>query len=273
MCDEAHYDSAVIDDANELENFEVVILPDQVVITDQLKKKLQSFWKSGGKILASHRALPAFLPLTVAGEVEKFPTYWRLGGSDRVFYAAGLNVRAGKGVEVLVPRVLPYFKRSEEHFSSHLQTPPVAKPDQFPAVVAGKNFVYFADPIFREYRQTGNVAARDVWKQAMVRLIGQSPFGAALPTTVLCVPRRRGRDLLMTLLHYVPLRKALDIDVIEERMSFAGELLHLPANAKTIYIFGANQTLARNANGAFTLPITKGRLLLDVPDFFKNESK
>ncbi len=268
MCDEAHYDSAVIDDANRLAGFDLVILPDQIVFTEKLLANLRAFQQRGGKLLASHRALPKSLPLKVAGETEKFPTYWRLGGSDRVLYAAGLNVHAGKGVEVLVQRVLPYFKRSEEHFSSHLQTPPVAQPDQFPAVVAGKNFIYFADPIFREYRQTGNVAARDVWNQAMARLIGPPPFGAALPTTVLCVPRRRGWDLLLTLLHYVPLRKALDIDVIEERMSFAGELLHLPAKAKTVHVFGTDQTLPQNSDGAFTLPLTKGRLLLEVPDFF-----
>jgi hypothetical protein len=85
----------------------------------------------------------------------------------------------------------------------------------------------------------------------------------------LCVPRRRGRDLLLTLLHYVPLRKALDIDVIEERMSFAGESLDLPANAKTVRVFGTGETLPVNSDGSFILPVTKGRLLLEVPEFFK----
>jgi hypothetical protein len=172
-------------------------------------------------------------------------------------------------VDVLVPRVLPYFKRTDAHFSSHMQTPPVAKADAFPAVVAGKNFVYFADPIFREYRQTGNVAARDGWKQAMTRLIGPAPFGTALPTTVLCVPRRRGRDLLLTLLHYVPLRKALDIDVIKERMSFAGERLHPPPAAKSVRVFGTGETLPRHLDGSFILPQAKGRLLLEVSGYFK----
>ena len=268
MCDEAHYDSAVIDDSNSLAGFDLVILPDHIVFTEKLLENLRLFHKRGGKLLASHRALPEFLPLQMAGETEKFPTYWRLDDSDRVFYSAGLNILHGKETEVLVKRVPPYFKRTEAHFSSHMQTPPVAKPNSFPAVVTGKNFVYFADPIFREYRQTGNLAARDVWKQAMARLIGAAPFGAALPTTVLCVPRRRGKDLLLTLLHYVPLRKALDIDVIEERMSFAGESLHLPANAKTVRIFETGEELPQNADGSFTLPIAKGRLLLEVNHFF-----
>ena len=188
--------------------------------------------------------------------------------SDRVFYAQGLNVRGGTGMEVLVDRVLPYFRRTDVHYSSHAQTPPVADAGEFPAAVAGERFVYFADPIFREYRQTGNIAARDAWKLAMARLVGGPTFGAGLPTTVLSVPRRRGGDLILTLLHYIPVRKSLDIDMIEERMSFAGLMLCLPEKARTARLFGTGEELRRDRDGAFTLPQATGRLLLEVPGFF-----
>jgi hypothetical protein len=75
--------------------------------------------------------------------------------------------------------------------------------------------------------------------------------------------------LLLTLLHYVPLRKALDIDVIEERMSFAGESLNLPAKAKTVRLFETGEELPKNSDGSFTLPIAKGRLLLEVAGYFE----
>jgi hypothetical protein len=131
--------------------------------------------------------------------------------------------------------------------------------------------VYFADPIFREYRQTGNLAARDVWRRVVRDLIGPAPVGDGMPTTVGCSARRRGRDLIITLLHYVPVRKALDLDVCEERMSFAGETLRLPAkaNAKEVRVFGTGEKLARTPDGTgWQLPVTKGRLLLEVPGFF-----
>jgi hypothetical protein len=282
MCEETHYECSVLDDANDLGDFELLILPDSTVITEPLKAKLREFYENGGKLLISHHAgrdasgdwALDFLPLYFKEDVEKFPTYWRarpefnadLSRSDRVCYSQGARV-APEGLEVLVERVLPYFRRTDVKFSSHFQTPPIAEADEFPAVVAGERFIYFADPIFREYRQTGNVAARDLWKTAMEKLIGAPPFGAGLPTTVLCVPGRRENDLLLTLLHYVPLRKALDIDVIEERMSFAGETLRLPENAKTPRVFGGEE-LPRAENGGFQLPISKGRLLIEVPGFF-----
>ncbi len=286
MCEETHYESVILDDAGSVENLDLVILPDTVVVTPKLKATLANYYQKGGRLILSHRSgfdaegkwALDFLPLSFAGAGEKFPTYWRtreafnsaLSISDRVFYEQGLNVVPGKGTEVLVDRVLPYFNRTDLHFSSHYQTPPVTDPDHHPAVVAGDRFIYFADPIFREYRQTGNIAARDGWKSAMERLIDLPPYGAELPTTVLCTPRRRGTDLILTLLHYIPLRKALDIDVIEERMNFAGQVLHLPSAAKQVRVFGQNEPLPVASSGGYQLPISPGRLLLEVPGFFKS---
>ena len=180
-----------------------------------------------------------------------------------------MNVAGGDSTHVLINRVLPYFQRTDLHWSSHFQTPPVAHADKYAALVGGDRFAYFADPVFREYRQTGNIAARDGWKRAMERLVGEPPFGAGLPTTVLCVPRRRGTTLLLTLLHYIPLRKALDIDVIEERMNFACLVLNLPPSAKQVNVFGRELTLPLAPSGGFELPVSPGRLLLEVPDFFQ----
>jgi hypothetical protein len=284
MCEESHYDSAVCDSFSDLASLELLILPDSTVILPALKKKLAAFYARGGKLILSHRAgfdpegkwALDFLPLKFSGEVEKFPTYWRahqdfdsdLRRSDRVFYQPGLNVTGGQGTRVLVERVLPYFKRTDVTFCSHFQTPPVARADKFPAVVGGRGFVYFADPIFREYRQAGNITARNVWKKVTEQLIGAPPFGHGLPGTILVYPRRRKADLLLTLLHYVPVRKSLDIDIIEERSSFAGEVLRLPAKAKSARVFGG-AALPRDAAGGFVLPTAKGRLLIEVPGYFK----
>ena len=284
MCEETHYDCAILDDAGEPGDLDVVILPDTVVITPRLKTILANYYQKGGRLILSYRSgfdakgnwALDFLPLSFAGATDKFPTYWRaradfdsvLSVSDRVFYQQGMNVVGGEGTEVLVDRILPYFMRTDLHFSSHFQTPPVAQADRHPAVIAGERFIYFADPIFGEYRQTGNIAARDGWKRAMERLVGAPPFGAGLPTTVLSMPRRRDTDLIMTLLHYIPLRKALDIDVIEERMNFAGQILHLPPAAKQVRVFGQGEPLSMAPGGGYHLPTSPGRLLLEVPGFF-----
>lgn len=289
MCEETHYEAAMLDEQSDLRPFRAILLPDDVVITPALYKKLRAYHAAGGKLIlshhsgrdASHQWALDFLPLRFAGEVEKFPTYWRakktfwpeLAESDRVFYARGSNVIPGRGVKVLVDRVLPYFRRTDLTFSSHFQTPGQAVADRFPAVVQGAGFVYFADPIFREYRKSGNQAARDVWRRIMRDFVAPPLIGDGLPGTVLCVPRRRRNDLIVTLLHYVPVRKALEIDVCEERMSFAGEILRFPRRVREARLFGSDEKLTPCEDGrGFTLPVAKGRLLIEVPRYFIGKS-
>jgi hypothetical protein len=283
MCEEAHYECQLLDAGNSLDGLDLVILGDTSTLTPDFVDKLRHYYFSGGRLLVSYKggcdasgqwALD-FLPVRIAGEVAEFPNYWRataefshqLARTDRVFYQQGLVLEA-PGCQTLVERVLPYFQRDDVRYCSHLQTPPRPEASGQPAVLAGDRFVVFADPIFREYRQSGNIAARDAWKHAMERLVGRAPFGSGLPSTVQVYPRRRGEDVLLTLLHYVPIRKALKIDMIEERGSFAGELLHLPDAAKSVRVFGSGGFLQRSANGAFILPTAKGRLLLEVKGFF-----
>ena len=288
MASDKHREVAMIDERADLDSFDLVQLADSVVITPMLAGKLRTYYEAGGRLLLSCRAgfdavgrwALDFLPLSFGGEwgkpVEKYPTYWRtreedmqdaVGHADRVCYLPGVEVMAGAGTRVLVERVLPYFQRTDASFSSHMQAPPMADADPSPAVVTGERFVYFADPIFREYRETGNLLMRDSWHDAMNLLIGPPPIGDGLPTTIQSFPRRRGDDLILTLLHYVPTRKALEVDLIEERSSFAGERLRLPAQAREARLFDG-PALARAEDGTFLLPMEKGRLLIEVPGFY-----
>ncbi len=286
MAADQHRDVAMIDERADLSAFELVQLPDTVVITPLLAGKLREYYENGGHLLLSYRSgfdaagdwALDFLPLHILDhgrDVARYPTYWRtgpemlpaVGETDRVCYMAGVEVEAGVGTRVLVERVMPYFQRTPERFSSHFQVPPQVEADPSPAIVQGERFIYFADPIFREFRQTGNLMMRDSWHLAMNALIGKPPYGDGLPKTILSIPRRRGDDLILTLLHYIPTRKAREIDLIEERSSFAGDSLRLPARATSARLFNG-PALERAADGTFVLPIAKGRLLIDAPSFF-----
>ncbi len=283
MAEESHYEISVCDSESDFSKFDLLLLPDSVVVDDVLATKIRAFREKGGRLLVSHRAgfdadgrwRLDFLPVRPEETQPRFPTFWRaresfspgLSRGERVFYAQGLNVTPGSGTEILVDRVLPYFQRTDAEFSSHFQTPPIADFDEFPAVIGGERFVYFADPIFREYRQTGNIAARDAWRAAVLRLVGPAPFGHGLPTTVSVYPRRRGSDLVLTLLHYIPVRKAIDIDIIEERHSFAGLTLRVENDPPKARIFDGPD-LAPASEGGFVLPPSSGRLLVEVPDYF-----
>lgn len=285
MLEEAHYNPLVLDDNTDLDSFAVLILPDSTVVTEKLSRKLRAFYAQGGQLIISYRAgcdtdgrwCLDFLPLAFHGEEEMSPTYWRMVPAfwkdadpcDRVFYESGMLVDGGHGTEVLVERVLPYFKRSDVRFMSHFQAPPVKEADTFPAVVGGAGFVYFADPVCAGYRRHGSCYHRDVFEHVMLHLIG-SPFaGEGLPRTVRSLPRRRGQDLIITLLHYIPTRKSVETDIVEEPLSFAGEILRIRALPDGIIARQfRGQELQKSGPNSFILPPVKGRLLIELPGYF-----
>lgn len=288
LCEDLHCDFAILDAWDELDAFKLLILPDTTVISTKVAKKLEKFYKAGGQLILSGKsgfdaegnwALP-FLPLKFKGQGERYPSYWRakksfdseLSVSDRVVYSQGMNVVKGKGLKVLIDRVLPYFNRTDLTFSSHFQTPPQEKADTHPAVIAGERFIYFADPVFAEYRQSGNPVVQEVWRKIMEQMCDITSYGKGLASSIAVYPMRRNSSLLLTLLHYIPVRKAIDIDVIDERGSFAGERLFLKDFQGPVFNYSTGEALERDQEGGVLLPPGKGRLLLEVPDFFSTQS-
>ena len=287
LADESHYDAMMLDQDSDLAGLDLVVLPDSVVVTPKLARKLAAFHRRGGCLLlsadsgyaaAGKWALP---PMAFAAAVSKAagkPVYWRaradfdpdMAQADRVIYERGRDVHAGRGATVLIDRVLPYFDRTDSHFCSHFQTPPQPSADRLPSLLAGDSWAYFADPVFREYRQSANQAVKSAWQAVMTRLVGPPSIGAGLPGSVLVVPRRWNDNLRLTLLRYVPVRRSVDVDVIDERGSFAGETLRLPEQVKHVVDFEDGEALRIPGGGCFALPPKHGRLLLEVPGYFAN---
>jgi Hypothetical glycosyl hydrolase 6 len=270
MMEELHYDCALLDDNSDLTGFDLIILPDTVVLTDVLKAKVTEQISKGGKLFITYQsgfnaagnwALDT-IPLQFEGMVDAYPTFWKPiaelnhARSERVFYQQGLKVKPGPGFTVWVDRVVPYFKRSDIKFCSHFQTPPDAIDTRYPAIMGNKQIVYFADPVFKEYRQSGNVFIKETVQQLIERSFGKPLAGWGLPPSILVVPRKRKNDLIITLLNYVPVRKSLDIDLV------------LPARAKEVFCITTGKKLLKNRKGNFDLPALKGRLLLEVKNYF-----
>jgi hypothetical protein len=285
LCEETHYDCAVLDDASDLTPYALVVLPDTTPITPALLTNLRAYHAAGGKLLitgtAGHDETGAwaldFLPLRrgAAGPAEQ-PVYWRLdagfapdwAGVDRVVYRQGPAIADAGGARVVAWRQEQYFPRTDLAFCSHFQSPPRPGSPTGPAAVLADRWACVADPMFRDYRETGGPVIAAMWRHLVEALIGPPMVGCGLPTTMLTVPRRRGDGLYLTLLHYVPVRKALAIDVIAERMGFADELLFFDRQVQEVVDVETGQKLARSDAGGFNLN-GRGRRLLRVPGFFR----
>jgi hypothetical protein len=289
LCQENHYDCALVNDADDLSAFDLLLLGEHTRVSEELRRKVVDFEKAGGKVIAAASApfdadgkgWGIFQSLESVGEAAFAPAYWRaraespiasvLGRDDRVLYDRGLRLRCLGEVQVWADRVAPYFQRSDLRFCSHFQAPPRPAVSGEPAIVAGDRWVVFADPIFSEYRKCANLAVARAFRVAVEHLIGPPRFGHGLKSTVRLYPLRAGNDLHLTLLHYLPERRALHADIISERLGFGGQILQLPDPIRTVRVFGSDEALARTPDGGFVLPMTEGRLLLEVPGFFTAE--
>ena len=284
ICTEAHYSFELIDDTADLDRFELVVLPDQPITSPWYSKKLARYYESGGRLLLSYRSafdptdrpLLRFLPIKGQREVECWPNYWRVSNSffpeapaaDRVFFERGLKLQPSEKLTTLVERVLPYFQRNDLTFSSHAQTPPRANADPHPAAVAGDRFIYFADPVFLEYARHGNSAARDVAAKAIQLQIGRPAVGDKLPPSMRVFTRRRGRDLLVIILHYLPLHEVDRSDTAAVSLSLAGHALRVLKKTRGARLFPSGAALKRGRGGAYALPGVSGRALIEIPEYF-----
>lgn len=59
-------------------------------------------------------------------------------------------------------------------------------------------------------------------------------------------------------------------DIISERLGFGRLILWLADHVTTVRNHETGEAIARTADGGFALPATEGRLLLNVPGFFRS---
>jgi hypothetical protein len=283
LCEELHYDCVIVNDQDDLSGYDLLILGEGTSISAALQKAITDYVQNGGKLLASGDSVfkadgtgwGPFSALRCEGQCAFAPAYWRaraewqdsLGTDDRVVYARGLRVIAADTIEVRVDRVAPYFQRSDLKFCSHFQAPPRKETLGEPAVLQGEGWIYFADPLFSDYRQSANLAVLHAMESALRALIGPPRIGEGLPTTLRSYPLRKGNDLHLTLLHYIPERKAEGSDIVAERLGFDGYILQLPPQVRTVIQEPGNHEHAVQ-DGKMVLPRGSGRLLLRVVDYF-----
>lgn len=177
---EGKYLYSFIDLEVDFEQFKVLILPDTIRVNESLKKRLEKYLESGGKVLLSGQSGLALekdeftLPVGAkyAGLSESRPNYcvFPEEGEAEVIYEQGYQL---KDVEwnVSIKSQNSYFNRSVEHFSSHQHTPN-DETNEYPAEIRSENMVYIAWDIFSEYGKIGSLQAKRIIVEALDYLLG-----------------------------------------------------------------------------------------------------
>lgn len=243
----------VIDTYADFKKYKVIILPDIIRITDDLKQKLENFFRNGGKVLATGesgldqngQSFSIDLGVKWIGPNPYQPDYFRpafkpviLGEAAFVFYSPGQKTELNGGIE-LGRRENPYFNRSTFCFCSHQHTP-----NSFecggPGMVEGKNGIYIAWNVFDDYATKGSLSVKETVVYAINRLLPNKTLMTDLPAQgiVTLTKQHHERRYINHLLYASPVRRGNNIEVIEDIIPLYGIEVNvrIPERATRVYL-------------------------------------
>ena len=289
MLNETHHLFDLIDEQTKFENYDLIILPDQIAPEAKLLAKLRQYVAKGGRILASHKslldekkgafALPA-MQVQYREPLEHAPFYMRLDEEfgrdvpaiDYCMYEAGLRVKPTGGAKTQAFVVEPYFNRTVNHFCSHFQTPP-AKLTRDPVVVTTGRTAYINAPVFGAYARNGNLIYRQLVSACIERLLPQRLVRTSLPSCarVSLLQQKVGREqrTIVHLLNYPTTRRFGLLEVIEEPLPLNDVAIELACKGKvkSVECVPAGEPVAfEQSNGTvrFVLPRMVGHQAICV---------
>lgn len=216
-----------------LNQYRLLVLPDQGVIDDALAGKLSGFLKKGGSLILSHQAgfnpetgcfnLPEMKVSYEAANQNK-PCFLRLSGelaeglpeTDFVFYGDSSLVKPEKGTKDLGKIVFSYFNRDYNHFTSHFHSP-ADKVTEYPAAVQAGKIIYFAPEIFTGYLKHGYLVYKKIVANALRILLPDPLLKAVAPAAMeISLTRQEKPERTMVhLVNYQPQRRHAEVEYIE----------------------------------------------------------
>lgn len=271
----------ILDDTMALDGYRLIILPDDFIATDGFQQKLNAYVQEGGHVLACCKGglnaegqYPACFKAKYLGNTQAFPDFLIADGAlagglepdnEYAIYLQGAQIAPDGGQTILFARA-PYFKREGDRFCSHRYTPS-AKSDTYPAAIRSGNVLLFAHPMFTQYRGNAPLWVKQFIKNALDLLLPKRLVRHDGPSTLsvqLLDQPDQGRASAH-ILSYIPVRKSVDFDTIEER-TVVNNLtlqLNLPRRFTIARLVPENITL-KVEDGCVNVPSVDGYAIVEL---------
>lgn len=262
-----------VDFEADLAGYSVLILPDDVLVAGAFAERVKAFLAGGGAMILSGTSgvgLPD-LPAAHGGDLPFSPDFLRpaeeLGlesDTDFVMYERGVELRPASEATVLATLREPYFNRTWKTFCSHAHTPP-AGPSAAPGIVQRGRVVQFAHPVFTTYARHSMRFHRDLVLAVLERLLPEPLLRVGGPSSLQATLTRQGEREVVHLLHYVPERRGLHFDIVEDRLPVYGVPVSVRTSATRATLQPQGEPLAAERVGerlSFTVPVVDGHQMV-----------
>ncbi len=197
---EGHFLFTVLDKDMDFSPYRMLLLPDDIIIDDELKAMLDVYLAAGGKLMltgtsgmkADGSGFAFDIGADWSGESEFNPDYTvaiegirpSFVDSPLVMYMKSQRIKVTDGKSLGVVHD-PYFNRNYKHYCSHQHAPARAETSGYDCGVinAAGNIMYLAHPVFSIYRAFGAVSYQEYVVNAIRTFLGDPTAEATLPST------------------------------------------------------------------------------------------
>jgi len=251
----------VVDREADFARYKVVILPDDVSVDDELRRRLAPFLAAGGKVLATGAsgltpagdAFALKLGASYLGPNPYSPSYFRpsfpvagLPEASYVMYAQGQRVALADGGAAHGSRENPYFNRDVFTFCSHQHTPSTLEADG-PGMTEGEHGIYLAWNVFEDYAKKGSLVLREAVLYALDRLLPNKTLRTSLPAQGVVTLQKQARESRWVghLLYASPVRRGSGVEVIEDLLPLRNVSVEIaaPAAVRDVYLAPSGERL------------------------------
>jgi len=234
MLSELKYQYDVISENADFSEYKLMIIPDIMLICDEVAEKLSAYLKNGGKVISSGTsgltkdksgfALPEW-NFNYEGKAPYKTTYFKVSDaiSDDIpemvtsTYADTIAVSPKEGSNVLADLWDPYFDNHWDGYHGHYYTPYANKNEKYAAILENENVIHISFKIFRAYTEVSYPTHRKVVANCIKRLYDDSIVKTNVPTFVRTSLTQKDNFLLLHVLSYIPeIKGSIVTGVIEE---------------------------------------------------------
>lgn len=284
---ELGYQFDFIDSTLDFDKYRLLILPDVIPVDEELRDKLSTYLKKGGKLLVSYqsgldRAHQKFmipeLAVVYKGEAPYSPDFiWPkehlskdLADAEHVMYDKGTLVEATDEAVFVQKVIPPVFNRTYEHFCSHLHSPSGRK-EAYPGIVETENTAYFIHPIFTTYQNWAPAWFKKLFQNELERLLPDPIIQHDGPSTtqVTVLEQNQENRKIVHVLHYVPVKKCKNLEIVEDVIPLYNLKITMNEERKVrdIYTVPDRQKIVYEQNGSeldFTVKEVNGHQMIAI---------
>jgi len=220
---ELKYQFEIVNEHSDWSRYRLLVLPDNIRMTEELSAKLEAFMRSGGAVLATGDSgfdedgktfrLENEFGIKYAGAYPYDPAYFKTAGAfsadipDMPLAArtSGVLMEPCEGTEVVGTLIRSYYNREWDGIYSYFYTPPAEDTGKAVATVRGRN-AFCTFPVFQSYFKAASPEIRTLIRNIVEAICPDMmlKIHRGLPSSGRAFVSAKDKLRIIHLLNYVP---------------------------------------------------------------------